>query len=370
MKKCLNVLMVLTLILFISGCNKEVKTQTGNSTADSITMVETAAWPTSAWSTSTPEQQGINFEMLTKADSKINDNYPNVYSLLVVRNGFLVYEKYYQAMDETDDNPVYSVTKSVMSALTGIALRDGIIHDIDQNISEYLPDYFTQLDDIHKNKIKIKNVLTMTGGLASIDSDFASFYSSSDWLTYVLSQPLEDKPGKKFAYNSGLTQFLSVIISEASGMSMKDYANQYLFNKIGTSIKFWETDKNGNNAGGFGICMTPRDMAKFGYLYLNNGIWDGKQIIPKKWVDDSTQKQITTSEDADYGYLFWLQTIKDNVHNKKYFTYRAAGLGGQYIMVIPDLDMVVVITANYNKPSNDNSNTLDIIKDYIIPAVD
>lgn len=256
-----------------------------------------------------------------------------------------------------------------MSALTGIALREKLIQGVDQKNSEFFPEYFTQIDDIKKNEITIKNVLTMTGGLESIDTDYYSYFTSDDWLSYAINKPLTDNPGEKFVYNTGLTHFLSGIITKTSKMSTKDFANKYLFSCIGVSVDNWVSNNNGYYGGGYGLSMKPVDMAKFGYLYLNNGLWDGKQIIPKEWIEESTQKQVSANVDMDYGYLFWLQTIQDKVHNKEYFTYRADGAGGQKIMVIPDLDMVVVITANENSSSNDNTDTQDVITEYIIPAV-
>jgi len=330
----------------------------------------TAPWPTDEWTRSAPETQGVSPDLLAAADKKISDNYPNVYSLLVIRHGYLVYEKYFQGMDENDANPVYSVTKSVMSALTGIAQRDGLIANTDQKLAEFLPEYFTDTDDDTKTNITIENVLTMTGGLESIDSDYYSYFMSPDWLTYVLEKPLTDKPGEKFVYNTGLTHFLSAIISGKSGMSTKEYADANLFGKIGISDYSWDYSNEGYNVGGFGINMKPVDMAKFGFLYLHNGLWDGDQVIPEEWVAESTSKKITVDENMDYGYLFWLQTIRDTAKSKDYYTYRAAGSGGQYIAVIPDLDMVVVITADDSSTSKDAANTFDIITDYVIPAAE
>ena len=378
MRKFVSVFMASFLALSISGCAKETKNDITSNPSDSsdagqtsdIDSTATAAWPNDAWSESSPELQGLNSELLGRADKEIHDNYPNVYSLLVVRHGYLVYEKYYQGMAENDANPVYSVTKSVMSALTGIAKRDGLIANTDQKLSEFFPEYFTQIDDIQKNDITIKNVLTMTGGLESIDSDYYSYFMSPDLLNYVLQKPLSDKPGEKFVYNTGLTHFLSAIISETSGNSTKEFADENLFNKIGISADNWESDSSGYNYGGTGLYLKPLDMAKFGLLYLHNGLWDGTQVIPEDWIKESTQKQIAANITADYGYLFWLQTIQDTVNSKEYATYRAAGMGGQYIMVIPDLDMVVVVTANSDMSSKDGSDTLKVITDYVIPAAE
>ncbi|MEI8199494.1 MAG: serine hydrolase [Eubacteriales bacterium] len=378
MRKFISVFMAGFLALSITGCARETPNGITGKPSDSSDAAQTvdndpaapAAWPDNAWSVSSPEKQGVNPEILAEADKQIKDNYPNVYSLLVVRHGYLIYEKYYQGMSENDANPVYSVTKSVMSALTGIAKRDGIIDNIDQKLSEIFPEYFIENNDTKKKDITIKDVLTMTGGLESIDNDYYSYFMSPDLLDYVLKKPITDTPGEKFVYNTGLTHFLSAIISNASGTSTKEYADENLFSKIGISVNYWETDNAGINIGGFGINMMPRDMAKFGFLYLHNALWDGTQVIPEEWIKESTQKQIAANAATDYGYLFWLQTVRDTAKDREYFTYRASGMGGQYIMVIPDLDMVAVVTANSDVSSKDGSDTLRIITDYVIPAVE
>jgi CubicO group peptidase (beta-lactamase class C family) len=378
MNKLLCVLITSIIAFSISGCSNtaetndksnKIETVDGSYISKTEDNAKTAAWPTKEWSTSTLEQQGMDAEILSDADERININYTNVYSLLVIRHGYLVYEKYYHGMNENSANPVYSVTKSVMSALTGIALREKLIQNVDQNISEILPEYFKEIDDIQKNKITIKNVLTMSGGLESIDSNYAAYFTSDDWLSYAINKPLTDNPGEKFVYNTGLTHFLSGIITKTSNMKTKNFADKYLFSQIGVTIDNWEVDYNGYYGGGSGLFMKPVDMAKFGYLYLKNGLWDGKQIIPKEWIEEATQKQISPNDDVDYGYLFWVQTMQDKVHNKEYFTYRADGAGGQKIMIVPELDMVVVITANIQVSSVDNADTQDLIVDYVIPAV-
>lgn len=330
---------------------------------------EGAIWPTKGWSTSAPEEQGIDPALLEKADARIGENYPNIYSLLVVRHGMLVYEKYYQGMNEDSANPVYSVTKSVLSALTGIAIREKLIENVDQKVSEFMPELFNGVDNPQKNDITIQNVLTMSGGLKTIDDDYASYFTSQSWLSYALQKPLTDKPGEKFVYNTGLTHFLSGIITETSAMSTRDFAEKFLFSQIGITAGQWDQDMSGYYCGGSGLYLTPRDMAKLGYLYLNKGRWDGKQIIPEEWVAASTQKQITVNEGVDYGYLFWIQPMQDAAHNKTYATFRADGAGGQKVVVIPELDTVVVITANLFSASLDKADTQALIPDYILPAI-
>lgn len=376
MKKYMRVRVIfLILMLFmVNGCSNHTAVENANSSVKSNStdtdQSSGATWPTKEWSTSTPEQQGLNAEMLSKADERIKENYSNVYSLLVVRHGYLVYEKYYQGMDENDANPVYSVTKSVMSALTGIALNENLIQNVDQKVSEFLPEYFKDIDNAKKKDITIKNVLTMSGGLESIDNDYGAYFTSEDWIQYAIQKPLSINPGEQFEYNTGLTHLLSGIITETSGMDTKEYADKKLFHPIGMSVDFWDCDQKGYNCGGSRLSLRPVDMAKFGYLYLNHGSWDGKQIIPEKWIEESIQKQITANEDQDYGYLFWLQKIQDSTHNRQYATYRCDGAGGQKIMMIPELDMVVVITADYYKSSKDGSDNQDIITDYVVPAVE
>lgn len=383
MKRFFTILMSFIIWIFASSCANQpeslptdsnekisLSVNSANSTPSvSGKLNQTADWPTKEWSICSPDEQGMNSSKLLESDKRIKENYPNIYSLLVVRHGYLVYEKYYNGMDKKSANPVYSVTKSVTSALTGIALREKLIKSVDQSIGELLPEYFTNIDDVGKKSITVKNVLTMTGGLDSIDNNFPSYYLSDDWIKYTVNMPLIDKPGQKFVYNTGLAQCLSGIITKESGISTKEFADKYLFSKIGITVTNWERDSKGCYGGGVGLSMTPRDMAKFGYLYLNGGKWDGKQIIPEEWVAESSKEQITANEDEDYGYLFWVQTMREPVSGKSYSTYRADGAGGQKIIMIPELDMVAVVTADERSCSKDGADTQKIISDYVFPAV-
>ncbi len=363
MKRLFSILILCFILPFAGGCANKAETP------DKVGIIETAPWPTEEWSISTPEEQGVDNKILSDAGKRINENYPNVYSLLVVRHGYLIYEKYYQGMNKDSANPIYSVTKSVMSALTGIALKEKLIQNVDQNMAGFFSEYFAEVDNNQKKEITIKNILTMSGGLEAIDDNYSAYFSSGDWLDYAIKRPLTDEPGTKFVYNTGLTHFLSGIITKTSKMKTIDFADQFLFSQIGMSIKKWDVDQKGYYGGGSGLYMKPVDMARFGYLYLRDGMWDGKQIIPKEWIVESTKRQIIVDPEMDYGYLFWVQTIKDKVHNKDYFAYSAIGSGGQKIVVIPELDMVVVVTANVQSAAIDKANTQDIISDYVIPAV-
>lgn len=354
-----------SLILVLSGCSSAQKNV---ASAVQSAAAAQSAWPTAGWRTSTPEQQGLDSAVLSASDERIEKNYPNLISFLVVRHGYLVYEKYYGGMTGESANPVYSVTKSVSSALTGIALKQKYIQSVDQKVSELLPEYFTSINDKQKKDITIKNVLTMTGGLESADDNYISFFSSSDWVSYTLQQPMKNKPGKIFEYNTGLTHLLSAIVTKTTQKTALEYANQELFAPMGVKLTNWYS-VNGLNGGGVGLSMKPRDMAKFGYLYLHKGTWDGKEILPEAWVNESTQKQISVNDETDYGYLFWLENMKDKKTGKSYFTFRADGAGGQVIMCIPGLDMVVVLTADLSISSIDKTSDKELINDYVLPAV-
>ncbi len=373
LKRLTAFIMTSVIVFLIGGCSGKTEQLSDNSpvpyggTAVSA-VPDNRPWPVESWSESTPEAQGISSSELEKSDGYIRENYKSVSSLLVIRHGYLVYEKYYNGTEENTSEQVYSVTKSVMSALTGIALQQKLIESVDQSVAELVPDYFTEIDDTRKKNITVKEVLTMTGGLQSIDNDYNGYFSSPDWLSQTLKMPLSDDPGTKFVYNTGLTQFLSNIITSQSGMNTENFAQKYLFSEIGIQIGGWQQDQKGFYGGGYGISMTPGDMARFGYLYLNNGQWNGKQILPESWIEESSKKQIQADNDTDYGYLFWLQTVHDSIKNVDYFTYRADGAGGQKIIIIPKLDMVAVITADWDSNSKDD-DTQNIIFNYVIPAV-
>ncbi len=359
MKTRMILILILCLaIVIIPGCSKK--------TYERIT--QKAPFPTNEWSKAYPEKLGISSEMLDKADKRIKRAYPNFMSMLVIKEGYLVYEKYYNSHHENKIRDTYSVTKSFMSALTGIAIEKGYIESIDDKVSEYIPEYFTMLDDERKKDITIKQVLTMTGGLESIDNNYTSFFISEDWLEAALAKPMTHNPGDVFVYNTGLTQLLSSVISRTTGMSVMDFAKENLFEKIGMNVTYWQSDESGNNGGGSGLCLTSQDMARFGYLYLNEGMWDGVQVISSEWIKDSLTGHIKANDTQDYGYLFWIEEITDTVNNKTYSMYQAYGSGGQIIMVVPELDMVIVITCDRAISPTVKPMTRDIITGYILPS--
>ncbi len=317
-------------------------------------------WPTDGWITAAPEDLGLNGDLIDGMLDEIHSKDLAVHSLLVVYRGVIVAESYTPPYQQASKQAVYSVTKSIISGLTGIAIDKGYLQSVDQQVLSFFPLYQSTPQDPLKQNITIEHLLTMSSGLAE---DLEGLDAQQDWVQYILDQPLLFKPGSTFSYNSGNTHLLSAILQQSSSLSTRDFANVFLMDPIGIQDYTWETDPQGINLGGWGIRMTPRDMARIGYLYLNRGIWDGKQIIPSEWIDASTQAYFPVPDalepwDLSMGYSWW-------IHGDGPFA--AHGRGGQFIYVIPDADLVVVITADI--PDEQFAQLQILIREYLIAAV-
>ncbi len=264
-----------------------------------------------------------------------------MHSILVVRHGYLVLERYYGGYTRNVAHAVQSVTKSVTSALIGIALDTGALASLDQPVVAFFPEYVTPALDPRKREITIRHLLTMTSGLQWEEADPTTrtgavqrWRESSNQVKYVLELPLAQPPGTAFNYNSAGSHLLSAILTKATGMRTLEFANRQLFDPLGIEV-LWAMDQQGINYGGFGLLMQPVDMAKFGYLYLQRGFWDGKQLVPEAWVKESTRAQLPDgllTGEATYGYHWWV------LEQSRPPAFRATGLGGQYLCVMPDLD--------------------------------
>jgi CubicO group peptidase (beta-lactamase class C family) len=311
--------------------------------------------PINSWRESTPEEQGMDSEHFKLLREHIKENLPHMRSVLVIRHGYLVLEEYYQGVPN-DYQAVASVTKSVISALIGIALQEGYIQSLDQKVVDFYPEYVTPNTDPRIGDITLEHLLTMTSGLER-EPDYGE-----NWVESTLEQSLSSTPGQVFHYNDAAAHLLSGILTRTTHMTAIEFGNKYLFRPLGIPLPPWETDPQGNNVGGDGLSLRPREMAKIGYLYLNQGLWDGQQLVPAEWVRMATQKH--TAADIlndDYGYLWWVTTVEGHA------AYYAAGFGGQFIYVVPDLDLVVVMTGNASFP--ELLQHLDIVRLYILPAI-
>ena len=318
-------------------------------------------WPTRGWKEKKPESVGFDSELVAAMFEEIDESGLDYDSLVVIHKGVIVAEKYYYIYKEATLHETYSVTKSVISALIGIALQQGCIQSVDDPVLSYFPDREFQNMSDEKESLSIRDFLTMSSGLAY---DPEEMYVSPDWAQYTLDQPLIYPPGETWFYSNGGPQVLSALINHACEMDTLEFADQFLFEPLGITNYEWQRGLNGHLNGSWGLDLTPRDLAKFGYLYLQDGIWDGEQILPPDWVELSRRLYFRIPEtlvpwSLYYGYLWW-------IHGDGF--YAAHGYKGQFIYLAPDHDLVVVITANLADKNLVHPQKL--IRDYLIPAVE
>ncbi|UCG02806.1 MAG: serine hydrolase [Candidatus Heimdallarchaeota archaeon] len=335
----------------------------------SSTYDEPVYWPTDGWRTSLPEDQGMSSikfqEMYEYLDSTVELSIirASLRSILVIRNGFLIHENYFSSFaNENTSINIYSCTKSVTSSVIGIAIEKGFIGGINDNILDYFPDRTIANRDNWKDAIKIEDVLTMRAGFSwdeadysRPDNDYTLMYASPNPVQYVLDKLMAAAPGSTWVYNTGCSHLLSALIDNRTGIGNKEFTQTYLFDPLGIDRPSWSIDQQNIPYGGSNLRLTPRQMAKFGFLYLHNGSWDGQQLVPKEWVQVSTQPTNTTWW---YGYQWWIEPHRNS--------FSARGYKGQQIIIIPDYNMVVVFTANTNLIGNLYSVLID---DFIIPAI-
>lgn len=309
------------------------------------------------WPTADPAALGMDTEKLSKLDPKIKSEYSNINGIVVVKNGYIAFERYYHSYGPNDTHHVASVTKSIMSALIGIAIDTGYIEHVDQKVLDFFPEYIPHSADKQKRDITIRHLLTMTAPYPFEDwhEPLDKMCMQPDWTAYTLGMLGQGGTIGTFKYSTAGAHLLSAIITRSTGKSAREFANERLFKPIGVkeiphygmqsfgfddlfgkNVKGWVNDPDGNSTGGWGLTLTPRDMARFGYLYLNHGTWNNQQIIPKSWIDESTAMNAN-----NYGYLWWLR------EEEGVFSYSALGDGGNVICCVPEKDLVVVIASEF-----------------------
>ena len=306
----------------------------------------------------------------------ITENALDVHSVTVIRHGYVVLNETpfpFQGQSRTQSysgtHYLYSVTKSFTSCLIGMAIDRGYIDNTSQTVLSLFPDMtFANVDD-RKERMTVEDLLTMRSGLpwdetsfpfSSPENDvFQVNYNSSGGVQFVLDRPMQYEPGAVFLYNSGATHVLSGIIQEVTGMTTAAFAEQYLFNPLGIDPYYWPSDTKGVTFGAWDLQLRPLDAVKLGYLFLNNGTWDGEQIVSSSWVNESVQTVSTLSQTHGYGFQ-WHTAPHLN-------SYYAAGLYGQYIFVCPELDIVAGFTSGYSLSDIDYNPHM--FAEYILDAV-
>jgi len=325
-------------------------------------------FPIDTWRTSTPEEQGIDSQGITAMLDKIGQASPYVHSFLLIRNGTLVTEAYFAPIAREHVHLLFSATKSVTSALVGIAIQEGLIKGVDQKVLDFFPELKAKNPDKRVGDLTIGHLLSMSTGHAAPVSPNPYQAAPVDWVEKFLGNPANSivyEPGTQFLYTSGAAHTLSAILQKVTGQPMADYAAEKLFGPLGITEYAWLADQNGITFGNSWLRLKPLDMAKLGYLYLNNGVWNGRQVVPQAWVGQSTRKAIETkgimpynAEQDGYGYLWWMNSFGG---------YSAHGFGGQFIFVVPESNLVAVFTSGFADPLFDTA--FELMKTYIIPAV-
>ena len=341
-------------LLLFAACAPVPDAQYARSEAD---VAEEDAQPTfSDWREGEPEEQGMNGAQLDKMPAHIEESLSHLHSVLVVRNGVLVWEYYADGRDSDSADVVWSITKSVTSMLIGIAIDEGLIESVDQTVGDFFSSEELASSDPAMDDVTIRDLLTMTSGL-----DCNGDRCHNDSLRQALDRTMSEAPGEVFNYDTGASHLLAGILASATGVSPEAYAAEKLFVPIGIEPPLWQPDSSGLPFGGKGLVMRPRDLAKFGQLLLDDGEWWGEVLISAEFIAEATQNQVSSLTDEQYGYLFWIDETDDG-----YPAYSAVGFGGQYITVVPELELVVVITSNFSRPWRENAS---IIEPFIIASI-
>jgi CubicO group peptidase (beta-lactamase class C family) len=270
---------------------------------------------------------------------------PRLHSLLVEWQGDVLVEEYFNGTRASQLANMKSASKSVISALVGIALDRGFLQSVRQTIGSFFPDLLGGDQNGPKRAITLENLLTMRSGLETTSNrNYGSWVLSSNWVVYALNQPLVRPPGTRMDYSTGNTHLLSAILTRATGTTTWQFAQDYLADPLGFSLARWPQDPQGIYFGGNDMTMTPRQMMAFGKLYLHGGRTDDRQVIPREWVERSLVARTPSPRERGrfYGYGWWIREMAGHA------TYYAWGYGGQFIFLVPDLDLAIVTTSSSN----------------------
>lgn len=342
MKKIISACLAVCLVAGMCACTRGAQTGQVQTAPSAESTSETTTQPSWQWQKSSPDEQGLDPDVLEEVHRTF-DSFPLLASV-IVKNGYIVDEYYKDGYDAQSVFVLHSASKSVTSALVGIAVEQGLIESVDTPISAYLPRVL-ELDDERWQQITVRHLLTHTSGIQTTDDAlWDAWRESPNWLEYIYALPIVSEPGARFSYSTGNTHLLCVILQAVTGESVDSFAKKYLFGPVGMESASIAADAQGISDGGNGVQMDIYDMARFGLLFLNGGDWQGTQVVPAQWVQDSTTVQFARdSGSADYGYQWWVRTFGD----ARYDAYFAQGHGGQYIFVVPQLELVIAFTSNY-----------------------
>jgi CubicO group peptidase (beta-lactamase class C family) len=330
---------IIVFLLMIVGCGPS---------SEELEAVNYTPLISDDWQVSTPEEQELDPMLVAKLYHDAAE-LETIYSLLVVKDGSLIAEDYFNEGSLEQKALLQSIAKSITSALVGIAQDQNCLSGVDEKMLDFFPEYADQIGDPRKQKITVRDMLQMRAGFPPEESDSALWEAvwSGDYVHLVVDFPLTSDPGSEFQYSNLTAHWLGVIVARACGTDLKSFGQQYLFDPLGAEIGDWKKDLDGYNWAAGEIHLTARDAAKFGMFYLNEGQFAEQQIVPVDWVRDSLQTysehaydNIGRFQDIGYGYQWWSATVGDHPVNF------AWGHGGQLIVLVEELNMVVVVTAD------------------------
>jgi CubicO group peptidase (beta-lactamase class C family) len=346
------------------------------------------SWPAPGeLATAEPGEVGLNERPLVELAARIRSNpKTNVHSVLIVKDNKLVFEEYFSGRDEdwgTDLGVVEfekdtlhdlrSVSKSVTSALVGIAISEGKILGVEANAHELFPEYSERMAP-DKKSLTLHHILTMSAGLDWFEpgdytnpgNDEIRMSKSPDPIAFTLGRSLETRPGKVFEYNGGLPTLLGYLLEKAYGKPGNEIIKEKLFDPLGIDDFEFHANDSGLLAYASGLRVTPRDMAKIGMVYLDGGRWQGSELIPSEWVEASLEPYVETTFTPGYGYQWWIMRFASG--ESSMWVPSAVGNGGQRIFLLRPLNMAVVVTAgNYNTGDVELRGT-QILSDHVFPA--
>jgi len=346
-----------SLLLTLTFCKKEPE----------VKVVEPEIEEQFVFPRSLPEEQGVSSQSVIKLINEIGKSEIQFHSIMILRNGHVIAEGWWDPYKPEYKHQLYSLSKSFTSTAVGLAVKEGLF-SVDDKVISFFPDDVPAEGSPELNALTVKHLLTMSTGHSETAIDKMFKDENTSWVKAFLTAPIEHEPGTKFVYNTPATFMLSAIIQKLSGEKLIDYLQPRLFEPLNITDADWKESPEGINTGGFGLRLKTEDIAKLGQLYLQKGKWEGEEILTEQWVNDATSKQVQSnpwSEEYDetndwaqgYGYQFWRNFPGG---------FRADGAYGQFSIVIPEKDLVVAITGE----SFDMGKNMKLIWDNLLPGIE
>ena len=301
--------------------------------------------------------------MIKLLNEKIRAEYSHIRSLLICKDNKIIVNENFQGIMDDDYHHVASITKSITCLVIGNALESRWIDDLDIKLIDVLPEIKKYNECEYINEITIENILTMTTGLGVPELNSNCWENKKNIIKHIFDYSFSNKPGEEFNYNTAICHLLSLVIKRATGLELIQYADQNVFQKIGIIPGIWKRDFNGNGFAGHSAHFKILDLLTIAKLLQNNGRYLNIQIVPESIIKNirNAKSEGGDPEKCNYGYLFWINKFSGI---KSYF---ASGFGGQYIYIIDELNLIIIITSNRDKPHMENRK---LIEEYIVPMIE